>query len=75
MGNPKAWTKLQKDDTRPMTLHQKCTVKRRLIQFGIKKSYLKKKRIPATLSKHTFKVHLSPNSLSLILFQERIHPS
>lgn len=43
MGNPKAWTKLQKDDTRPMTLHQKCTVKRRLIQFGIKKSYLKKK--------------------------------
>lgn len=35
----------------------------------------RKKRIPVTLSKHTFMVHLSPTSLFLILFQDRSHPS
>lgn len=60
MGNPKAWTKLQKDDTRPMTLHQKCTVKRRLIQFGIKKSYLKKKKNTS----NTVKTHIQGSFIS-----------
>jgi len=40
MGNPKALIKPQKDAIRSSTLHQKWTVKKRLIQFGI----LKKKK-------------------------------